>query len=47
MYDKLKMELNGCYRTIVNSKAFVIPFLIVLAFIMIDTIAVRLKIVNL
>ena len=38
------MELNGCYRTKVKSKAFAI--LTVFAFIMNDTVAVRIGIVS-
>ena len=44
--NKLKMELNGCYRMTVNSKAFAIPILTEFAFIMIDTIAVKIRKAN-
>ena len=40
------MKLNGCYRTKVNSKVFIIPILTVFAFMMTDTIAVRIGIAN-
>ena len=40
------MELNGCYRMTVNSKAFAIPILTEFVFIMIDTIAVKIRKVN-
>ena len=40
------MKLNGCYRTIVNSKAFTILILTVFAFVMFDTTAVRIQIAN-
>ena len=40
------MELNGYYRLTVNSKAFAIPILTEFAFIMIDTIAVKIRKAN-
>ena len=40
------MELNSCYCTKVNSKAFAIPFLTESDFIMIHTITVRIGIEN-
>ena len=44
--NKLKMKLNGCYRMKVNSKAFAIPIMTAFAFIMVDTVAVRIRITN-
>ena len=40
------MQLNSCYRMKVNSRAFAIPILNASAFIMFDTIAVRIGIGN-
>ena len=40
------MEVNSCYRMKVNSKAFAIPILTASAFIMFDTITVRIGIGN-
>ena len=42
--NKVKIELDGCCRTKVKSKAFAI--LTVFAFVMNDTIAVRIGIVS-
>ena len=36
------MELNGYYRTKINSKVFVIPIVTTSAFIMFDAIQVRI-----
>ena len=45
--NKLKMELNGCYRTKVNSKALAIPILIaVIVSTIIKVNAVRRRIAN-
>ena len=37
------MEVNGCYRMKINSKALAILILTAFAFIMFDTIAVRIN----